>query len=86
MKLYSALLIASLTASASAFSAVVPNQSAAKAAFVPIDRSLKGIDADAATFDPVSGENPALTRNNNDEVWVPQVRPTLHFTPAAVLV
>lgn len=73
------LLIAYLAASASAFSAVAPKSGAAKAAnggapdLDPIDRSLKGIDADASVFDPTTGENPALTRNNNDEVWVPQV-------------
>ena len=83
MKLYATtLLIASLTASAAAFSAVAPKKSAAKAAsgggpsLDPIDRSLKGIDADADTFDPTAGDSPALTRNNNDEVWVPQVRNT----------
>lgn len=72
MKFLSAtLLIASLSASASAFSAVAPKSSAAKIGSV--DKTLQNVDADADTFDPTSGENPALTRNNNDEVWVPQV-------------
>ena len=39
-----------------------------------IDRSMKGIDADASTFDPTSGDSLALKRNNNDGVWVEQVR------------
>jgi hypothetical protein len=72
MKFLSAtLLIASLTASASAFSAVAPKSSAAKTG--SIDKTLQNVDADADVFDPTSGENPALTRNNNDEVWVQQV-------------
>jgi len=36
---------------------------------------MRGIDDESGfDFDPVAGENPALTRNNNGEVWVPQVR------------
>jgi hypothetical protein len=35
---------------------------------------LRGIDKDESIFDPTGGDNPALTRNNNDQVWVPQVR------------
>jgi hypothetical protein len=65
------LLIASLATSASAFSAVAPKSAVAKAGSV--DKTLQSVDADANVFDPTSGENPALTRNNNDEVWVPQV-------------
>ena len=38
-----------------------------------IDKSLAGIDKDPDTFDPTEGEEPALIRNNNDEVWVQQV-------------
>lgn len=39
-----------------------------------VDKSLKGIDAgaDHDIFDPLAGDSPALIRNNNDEVWVPQ--------------
>jgi len=33
---------------------------------------MKGIDSDPNTFDPTEGESPALIRNNNDQVWVPQ--------------
>ena len=41
-----------------------------------IDRSLLGIDAGAGheVFDPTDGDSPALQRNNNEEVWVQQVR------------
>lgn len=42
---------------------------------------MRGIDDQTATntddgpiFDPTEGDNPALIRNNNDQVWVPQVR------------
>jgi ABC-type transport system substrate-binding protein len=76
MKFLSAtVLIASLTASASAFSAVAPKSSAAKSSSV--DKTLHGVDADPNVFDPTSGENPAVTRNNKDEVWVPQVYNTI---------
>jgi hypothetical protein len=68
---FTALLIASLTLSASAFSAVAPNKAGAVAQG-SIDRSMKGIDEKGA-FDPTQGENAALQRNNKDEVWVPQV-------------
>lgn len=42
----------------------------------PVDKTLNGIDdgAEHDVFDPLSGAQPALIRNNNDEVWVPQVR------------
>jgi len=36
-----------------------------------IDRSMRNID-EASAYDPTTGENPALTRNNKDEVWVSQ--------------
>jgi hypothetical protein len=84
------LLIASLATSASAFSAVAPKSAVAKAGSV--DKTLQSVDADANVFDPTSGENPALTRNNNDEVWVPQVRnatrgrATLHCTTLPVAI
>jgi len=38
----------------------------------PIDKSMKGID-EAGSFDPTVGDNCALQRNNEDEVWVAQV-------------
>jgi hypothetical protein len=77
------LLSVSVAKNGAAFSAVAPNKAApvapaANSAAVdapPVDRSMKGIDDDVANaFDPTTGENPALTRNNKDEVWVPQVR------------
>jgi len=79
------LFVSSLSAGGvDGFSAVVPpkspsatNNGAAKsaagaAAQAPVDRSMRGMDDDA-TFDPTGGRNPALTRNNKDEVWVSQV-------------
>ena len=75
MKFSTALLFSALIGSASAFSAVAPKSTAAATGNpAPIDKSLKGLDSEEGTFDPTSGENPALTRNNNDEVWVQQVR------------
>ena len=72
-----AFLLASSAISASAFSAVAPPSAVdpSKAANVaePVDKTLKGIDADGS-FDPVEGDHAAVTRNNNDEVWVQQVR------------
>jgi len=46
----------------------------AEASSDAVDRSLKGIDdaADHSVFDPLTGSRPALIRNNNEEVWVPQ--------------
>jgi len=38
-----------------------------------IDKTMEGIDA-PGSFDPTEGDNPALKRNNNDAVWVDQVR------------
>jgi hypothetical protein len=41
----------------------------------PVDKSMKGIDDDGGSaFDPTSGSNAALMRNNKGEVWVSQVR------------
>jgi hypothetical protein len=77
MKLSTALVMASMVNTASAFTAIVPRTtSSALAAEMPdpVDKSLKGIDSDDTVFDPTSGGSPALIRNNNDEVWVPQVR------------
>ena len=71
-----ALFTASCAYSVSAFSAVAPSSSGSvtgSGSSDEIDRSLRGID-DEASFDPTAGENPALKRNNNDQVWVPQVR------------
>lgn len=65
------LLFTSILASATAFSAVAPKSDAAA-----IDRSMKDVDGSSMAFDPTDGEAPALQRNNNDEVWVSQVRPS----------
>jgi hypothetical protein len=77
MKFYTALWLLTV-GQASAFSAVAPSKSSASAtgggaSMDPVDRSMQGIDADADAFDPTEGDSPALTRNNNDEVWVAQV-------------
>lgn len=75
MKFSTALILASMASAASAFSAVAPSNSGASLGNTePVDRSLRGIDSDESTFDPTDGDNAALTRNNNDQVWVPQVR------------
>ncbi len=83
---FSTILLATLFSSSQAFA---PNAGAGRFSAlkvtesevgVPssdvIDKSLDGIDAGAEhdVFDPLDGEQPALIRNNNDEVWVPQVR------------
>lgn len=73
MKFSTALILASMASAASAFSAVAPSNSGASLGNTePVDRSLRGIDSDESTFDPTDGDNAALTRNNNDQVWVPQ--------------
>ena len=65
-----AFLLASSALSASAFSAVSPPSNGIKSD--PVDKTLRGIDAEGS-FDPTDGENAALSRNNNDEVWNQQV-------------
>jgi hypothetical protein len=77
MKISAAILFLSASiASISAFSAVAPpSKSASSSTGTPeplVDRSMKGID-DESTFDPTSGDNAALSRNNNGDVWVAQV-------------
>jgi ABC-type transport system substrate-binding protein len=75
MKFYSSVLLASIISVAAAFSAVAPASSAsATGSPDPVDRSMRGIDKDPATFDPTTGDRPAVTRNNDDQVWVQQVR------------
>lgn len=84
---FSAVLITSLLTAASAFSpssqgraftarnvATDPEVSSGPSTD-PVDKTLTGIDDDAAhdVFDPHAGNDPALTRNNKDEVWVSQV-------------
>lgn len=84
---FSAVLLATLASSAKAFSpssngrAVFASNVATDSSVEtgpstdPVDKSLKGIDTDAEhdVFDPLGGDSPALVRNNNEEVWVPQV-------------
>ena len=84
MKFYAALsLVALLAGNVSGFSAVAPKSSSASAAkggapqMEPVDKTLTGIDKEGS-FDPTEGDNPALQRNNKDEVWVPQVRWNMH--------
>jgi hypothetical protein len=81
MKLCTALILASMATAASAFSAVAPNVGNTEA----VDKSLKGIDADESVFDPTGGDNGALIRNNNGEVWVPQVRFCFQLNSCALL-
>lgn len=83
---FSAVLIASLTTGSYGFAPLMRGKpisslfmadTAARpvtTAATDIDKSLAGIDKDPDTFDPTEGEEPALIRNNNDEVWVQQVR------------
>jgi hypothetical protein len=74
MKFSTALVLASLVHTASAFSAAAPaSNGAATGTPDPVEKSMRGIDTDDA-FDPTGGDSPAVSRNNNDEVWVPQVR------------
>ena len=41
----------------------------------PVDKTMKNVDKDPSTsFDPTKGDQPALVRNNKDQVWVEQVR------------
>jgi len=53
-----------------------------------IDRSMRFVDepgSDSVSFQPTEGERPALTRNNNDQVWVPQrARPRRNRKSAAM--
>jgi len=75
------LAVASCCASGAAgFSAVVPPKSSSAPAKSstgktdPVDKGMRSLDDDDATFDPTGGQNPAVIRNNKDEVWVSQVR------------
>ena len=86
---FSAILLTALFSTASAFSPSFNGRAAtAKFATVeetveastgpstePVDKTLEGIDdaAEHDVFDPHAGNGAALTRNNNDEVWVAQV-------------
>jgi hypothetical protein len=77
MKLLSALTFLAWTHSVTGFSAVAPKATTPKATGnpEPVDKTMRGVDA-AGSFDPTQGENAALKRNSNGEVWVPQARLT----------
>uniref|UniRef100_A0A7S4INP5 porphobilinogen synthase n=1 Tax=Odontella aurita TaxID=265563 RepID=A0A7S4INP5_9STRA len=90
---FSTVIIASFMGAATAFAPVKPAAFAPSSALSaagntdPVDRSLVGIDdgAEHDVFDPTSGDNPALVRNNNNEVWVPQrARPRRNRKSAAM--
>lgn len=68
-------LLAALIGTASAFTATTPVTAANKASESdPIDASMKDVDVGIGyeAFDPLAGDRPAVVRNNNDGVWVPQ--------------
>jgi len=84
---FSTIIVATLSAASStspsiAFTPATTSRNGRSPALVlsaesntdPVDRSLNGIDSGAKhdVFDPLAGSKPALIRNNNDEVWVPQ--------------
>jgi hypothetical protein len=74
MKLVTALTLMAWSQSVAGFSAVAPKIGSLQTGNpAPVDKSMQGLD-EAGSFDPTQGENAALTRNNNGEVWVPQVR------------
>ena len=78
MKIFAAaFFLASSCLSASAFSTVAPSSAGSALRMTdspdPVDYSMRGIDAEGS-YDPVEGDSPALIRNNNDGVWVEQVR------------
>ena len=81
MKFTSFLLASVIAGSSSAFAPSSNGKAAFTARFStgpstdPVDKTLAGIDdaAEHDVFDPLGGNAPALIRNNNDEVWVPQV-------------
>jgi porphobilinogen synthase len=90
------LLVASLVGSSSAFAPqLFGARTSNTARFVAepaaseekIDRSLEGTDDNVKydAFDPTSGDSPAVSRNNNGEVWVKQrPRPRRNRKSAAV--
>jgi hypothetical protein len=66
------LAVASVDAFAPTFVGTATRTSLYAANPDPVDKGMKGIDAEGS-FDPTTGSVPALQRNNNDEVWVEQV-------------
>jgi hypothetical protein len=70
------VFLALLATESHAFSAVAPKSTSSGTSSSspdPVDKSMRDVDSVSA-FDPTDGEQPALIRNNNDGVWVPQVR------------
>jgi len=65
------LLTANVLASVSAFSAIAPRKVSTPA--TNIDKTMSDLKDSDDAFDPTSGDHPAVTRNNKDEVWVSQV-------------
>jgi porphobilinogen synthase len=86
MKLSSSLILASILSTGAAFSpssnkasftarnVATEPEVATGPSTEPVDKTLAGIDdgAEHDVFDPLGGDAPALVRNNNEEVWVPQ--------------
>lgn len=97
---FSAVLLATLAATASGFSPISTTsrptfslnvatepEVAAGPSTDPVDKTLDGIDDDLSydSFDPHSGDAPAMTRNNKDEVLVSQrIRPRRNRKSPAV--
>lgn len=97
---FSAILLSTLVTAASAFSPSTTGRAAFTSLNVatepevsagpsqdPVDKTLNGIDDGAKhdIFDPQAGDKPALIRNNNEEVWVPQrARPRRNRKSAAI--
>jgi len=86
---WSTLALSLLTVSSvSAFSQIAPTSAGTPSGLgETIDRSLRGVDLGAQhdVYDPLGGSRPPLTRNNNDQVWVPQrARPRRNRKSAAV--
>eukprot|EP00529_Nitzschia_sp_RCC80_P042675 CAMPEP_0113519192 /NCGR_PEP_ID=MMETSP0014_2-20120614/43387_1 /TAXON_ID=2857 /ORGANISM="Nitzschia sp." /LENGTH=393 /DNA_ID=CAMNT_0000416891 /DNA_START=111 /DNA_END=1289 /DNA_ORIENTATION=+ /assembly_acc=CAM_ASM_000159 len=64
------VLSALSSVSVDAFSA--PAVPGATTTAAPVDKTMKNVDKEPSTFDPTDGDQPALVRNNNDQVWVEQ--------------
>jgi porphobilinogen synthase len=87
MKLSALALSLFTVSSVNAFSQIAPSSAGTSGLGETIDRSLRGIDTTAKhdVYDPLGGSRPPLTRNNNDQVWVPQrARPRRNRKSAAV--
>jgi hypothetical protein len=83
---FSAFLIATLAGASYAFAPLTPSSFRANSAIraaeePPVDKTMRSVD-DGTThklFDPTSGDHPAVIRNNNDGVWVSQVRSQISY-------